>query len=227
MLSNFKKSLTVIILCGGRGKRLLPITKTIPKPLIKINNKEIIYYIIEHLKKFSLNKVILATGYKSQMFKKIKSDKINIQIINTGINKDIIERICLSSDNASKYILVCYGDTIVDININKLINFYIKFKNKIIFSVYKLKSHFGLLKVKNYRISNFREKPDLEYYFNIGFFLFDRNKIKNFKKFKTFKSFLESKYAEKNLYAFLHKGKHITINTFNELTNAKENLKKF
>ena len=49
MVSEFKNKLTVIILCGGKGKRLLPITKNIPKPLIKINNKEIIYYILEHI----------------------------------------------------------------------------------------------------------------------------------------------------------------------------------
>ena len=70
MVTEFKKNLTVIILCGGKGKRLLPITKIIPKPLIKINEKEIIYYILEHLKKYNLKKVILATGYKHHLLKK-------------------------------------------------------------------------------------------------------------------------------------------------------------
>ena len=45
MLSEIKNNLTVIILCGGKGKRLLPITKSTPKPLIKINKKEMINYI--------------------------------------------------------------------------------------------------------------------------------------------------------------------------------------
>ncbi len=224
MVTEFKKNLTVIILCGGKGKRLLPITKIIPKPLIKINEKEIIYYILEHLKKYNLKKVILATGYKHHLFKKIKLEKLDISVVNSGVDIDIIKRIKISSRNASRYVLVCYGDTIVDININKLINFHKKFKNKIIFSVYKLKSQFGLLKLKNSKISNFKEKPDLEYYFNIGFFLFDRKKIKFLDKFKTFKNFLESNYAKKNLRAFLHNGKHITINTLNELNQAKQNL---
>jgi NDP-sugar pyrophosphorylase family protein len=227
MSLKFKDNLTVVILCGGKGKRLLPITKTVPKPLLKINNKEIIHYILEHLKKYNLKKIILATGYRSDSFKKIKSKNLDIKVVNSGINKDIIERIISSAHDASQYILVCYGDTIVDINVDKLIYFHKKFKNKISFSVYKLKSQFGLLKVKKFKISNFKEKPRLEYYFNIGFFLFDKEKLKFMKKFKTFKSFLESNYAKKNLRAYLHNGKHITINTLNELNIAKENLKKF
>lgn len=227
MLSKFKENLTVIVLCGGKGKRLLPITKSVPKPLLKINKKEILYYILEHLKKYNLKKIILATGYKSESFKKIKSKNLDIKIVNSGSNKDIIERIRTSANDASHYILVCYGDTIVDININKLIYFHKNFKNKISFSVYKLKSQFGLLKLKKFKISNFKEKPSLEYYFNIGFFLFDKEKLKFMEKFKTFKSFLESNYAKKNLRAFVHNGKHITINTLNELNLAKENLKKF
>ena len=42
--------LTALILCGGKGERLYPITKKIPKPLIKLKNKEILSYLIDHLK---------------------------------------------------------------------------------------------------------------------------------------------------------------------------------
>ena len=226
MLAKFKSKLTVIVLCGGKGKRLLPITKNIPKPLIKINNKEIIYHILEHLKKYKLENIILATGYKSELFKKIKLKPLNIKIVKSGVNKDIIDRIRAVSDNENHYFLICYGDTIVNININKLIDFKKKYKNKIIFSVHKLKSQFGVLKIKKSKVLHFKEKPDFDYYFNIGFFLFDKEKLKLIKKFKTFKGFLESNYAKKNLRAFVHDGKHITINTINELSQAKQNLKK-
>ena len=52
-LETTKKNITAIILCGGEGQRLRPITEEIPKPLIKIKNNPILYYIIEHLKKCS------------------------------------------------------------------------------------------------------------------------------------------------------------------------------
>ena len=42
-----------IILCGGKGERLRPITNDVPKPLVKINDKPILHYVIEHLKKYN------------------------------------------------------------------------------------------------------------------------------------------------------------------------------
>ncbi len=61
---------TAIIFCGGKGKRLYPITKKIPKPLVEIDSKPFIYYIIEQLISFKVKKIIFLTGYKSDLFKK-------------------------------------------------------------------------------------------------------------------------------------------------------------
>ena len=95
-ISKIKKNLSTIILCGGKGKRLYPLTKNIPKPLIKIKNKEILSYILDHLFNYKINDVILATGYKHKIFlnfhSKIKNQS-NIKILNTGEDEDIIKRI--------------------------------------------------------------------------------------------------------------------------------------
>ena len=64
-----KNDLTTIILCGGKGKRLYPLTKSLPKPLVKINGTEILTYIIKNQKKYNLEDIILATGYKNIYFK--------------------------------------------------------------------------------------------------------------------------------------------------------------
>ena len=69
-ISNFKKNLTVLILCGGKGLRLRPLTKELPKPLIKIKNKTILENIIDYLKKNDVNDFIIATGYKYQIIDK-------------------------------------------------------------------------------------------------------------------------------------------------------------
>ena len=60
------KKLSVIILCGGEGMRLRPITNNIPKPLVQINDKPILFYIINHLLKYQISDYIIATGYKSE-----------------------------------------------------------------------------------------------------------------------------------------------------------------
>ncbi len=49
-----------IILCGGRGERLRPITNDTPKPLVKIDDHPILHYVVEHLIKFNINKINIA-----------------------------------------------------------------------------------------------------------------------------------------------------------------------
>ena len=63
----FKKNLTILILCGGKGLRLRPVTKDIPKPLVKIKNKSILENIINYFLKFKINDFIIATGYKHKI----------------------------------------------------------------------------------------------------------------------------------------------------------------
>ena len=55
----------VLILCGGKGERLRPFTEEVPKPLIEINNKPILGYIIDHILSFGINDIVIATGYRS------------------------------------------------------------------------------------------------------------------------------------------------------------------
>ena len=70
-----KLLLKAIILAGGRGKRLRPITDYVPKPLIPIKNIPIIEWQIRYLKKFGIREVIICTGYKADMIESYLSMK--------------------------------------------------------------------------------------------------------------------------------------------------------
>ena len=63
-----KLNTAIIILCGGKGLRLRPLTSNTPKPLIKIDNKTILEHIISQFLKFNVKNFILATSYKSNIF---------------------------------------------------------------------------------------------------------------------------------------------------------------
>ena len=70
------------------GTRLAEYTKAIPKPMVRINNKPIIYFILKHFANFGFKDFIIATGYKGQVIKNYFSKKKfgwNIKIINTGL----------------------------------------------------------------------------------------------------------------------------------------------
>ena len=79
-----------IILAGGRGKRLRPITDYVPKPLIPINNIPIIEWQIRYLKKFGISEAIICSGYKTEMIENyLKNKKLGIKISFSIENKPL------------------------------------------------------------------------------------------------------------------------------------------
>ena len=90
---------TAIILCGGKGSRLGSIGKKIPKTLVEIHSKPILWYIIKNLLKNKFNHLILPVGYKSQMIRsyidknKDEFSGAKIDIVNTGVDTIISKRI--------------------------------------------------------------------------------------------------------------------------------------
>ena len=68
----------VVILAGGMGTRLAEYTKTIPKPMVKLNGKPIIYYIMKHYANYGYKEFFLALGYKGGIIKKYFSKEKKI-----------------------------------------------------------------------------------------------------------------------------------------------------
>ena len=126
-----------IILCGGKDEILRPITNDIPKPLVKINNKPILHYVVEHLKQFDIRNINIASGYKSSVLKKYFSENrynVSIKIHNSG-DIDIIKRIQDILETVQKDVIVLYGDAILNIDINDLISHHRKSSKEIAMTV--------------------------------------------------------------------------------------------
>ena len=132
-LSKNKEARTAVILCGGRGTRLGLITKTIPKSLVKIQKKPIIWYILNILKKNNFNHFILPTGYKEDKLKKYLKKKIfkdfNLKIISTGVDTPIAKRIyTIKKHIKSHNFLLLNGDAIFNFNLDKIYKNHVKDK---------------------------------------------------------------------------------------------------
>ena len=139
---------TIIILCGGKGLRLRPLTNDIPKPLILIDKKPILEHIINHFLKFNYNNFIIATGYKSEKIEKFMADKftnINYKIINSG-DVEIIKRIKDATKNLNTNSILCYGDTLTDINLESLRKFHRYSDDLLTISGYEIKIPFGVMR---------------------------------------------------------------------------------
>ena len=144
-----------IILAGGRGKRLSPITDYVPKILIPIKNIPIIEWQIKYLKKYGVNEIIICTGYKSNMIKNYLSmRKIDIKI------KFSVEKTPLGTGGAikmagkminDKSFFVINGDILTNIDLRKLSK-----KPNSIASI-ELRTKFGTLETNGNKILEFRE----------------------------------------------------------------------
>ena len=222
-------NLSAIILCGGKGMRLRPLTKDIPKPLVKVNGKPILYYIINHLLKYRVKKIIIATGYKSNMIKTFMSKNfsdIDYSIINSG-DTTIINRIKDCISKVSNDLILCYGDTICDININKLIAFHEKKPDGVTITSYPISIPFGVMRTDSKDVVlEFEEKPVLTGVMNIGYCIFPKHNFDIFKKAKDLVAVFNMLVSKKQLRCHTHEGIHITINTTTELEYAEKNIKK-
>ncbi len=170
-----------IILAGGRGKRLKPITDYVPKPLVPIKNIPIIEWQIRYLKKFGIKEVIICTGYKSQMIE----NHLNMKDIGIKI-KFVIEKSPLGTGgaikNAGKMIneksfFVLNGDTITNIDLKKLV----KKENAI--AAIELRTKYGILETDSNKIINFKEKKELEnIWMNAGIYHLQKDILKDLPK---------------------------------------------
>ena len=123
----------VVILAGGLGTRIAEYTKTIPKPMIKINNKPIICHIMDHYTKHGFNDFYIAAGYKGKIIKdyfKKNPTKKKITIIDTGketMTGGRLKRLQKHLNNET--FLMTYGDGVSNIDIKALVNYHKKKKN--------------------------------------------------------------------------------------------------
>ena len=155
-----RKIRTAIILCGGRGTRLGNITKKIPKTLVKVQGKEILWYLIQFLKINNFNHLILPLGYKSNLIKNFLKKNNNFQIkidtINTGSNTNIGRRLNIISNYViSDNFLLINGDTILNFNLKKIFETHTKKKNSTTFISGEIIYPFGTIGVENKKIKDF------------------------------------------------------------------------
>ena len=222
--------MNVIILAGGKGERLKPLTITIPKPMILVKDKPILWYIFKQLEYYGIKKINLTVGYKSSFIKSYFKNNFldkKITFFDDG-NVDIIERIkSVVSNNSSEDALILYGDTISDVDIDKLIEFSKKNKRHSVLTVWPLKTNFGVVELNDKNeIIAFKEKPKLDKFINIGYFILKKELFKYLNLYNNYADFLIFCGNNNLLKAYIHNGEHFTVNNVVELDLAEKNLNK-
>lgn len=216
-----------VILAGGRGKRIKSITDFVPKPLIPLDNIPIIEWQIRYLKKFGVKTVIICTGYKTEQIENYLKIKNNFGI-NIIISK---EKIPLGTGGAikqaarhinEKSFLVLNGDVITNIDIRNLQ----KIENSIAAII--LRTKFGIIGIKNNKISKFSEKKEIEnLWMNAGLYHLTKKFVKDLPKKGNIEKTTFPKYAKKgklNIYKFKNVFWH-SIDSYKDIEECSIEIK--
>jgi glucose-1-phosphate cytidylyltransferase len=206
----------VLILAGGFGTRLSEETDLIPKPLVKIGGKPILWHIMKNYSVFGYNEFVILLGYKGDMIEDYflnQSDSFNwnITFLDTGLNTDTGGRIKRAEKIINnKPFLLSYGDGLANIDLNKLISFHESHDGLVTMTSVQLASRFGILEIGDKeRVTQFKEKPkENEAWINGGFFICEPDILNYIKNDSTTfeKDPLVTLTEDGKLFTFRHKG---------------------
>jgi histidinol-phosphate phosphatase family protein len=203
-----------VILAGGKGTRLHPLTENCPKPMIDINGYPFIYYIIKELEKNSFSEVLILVGYQSQKFndllKHCSNLKIKISFCYSPPNFNTGARLKAAKNYLNDFFFLLYGDNFWPFDFKKIWQSYILNKKENQAVIYKNTDNYSSSNIKlgeNNVILDYDEKRVKNYdYINIGFFLLKKkyvNYINDKNKNSIFeKDILKKLIKTKNLSAY-------------------------
>tara|TARA_Y100001970_G_scaffold263319_1_gene348643 strand:- start:4219 stop:4977 length:759 start_codon:yes stop_codon:yes gene_type:complete len=188
----------VIILAGGFGTRLSEYTETIPKPMVKIGGKPMLWHIMNTYSNFGHKDFYIALGYKAENIKDyfLKYRELNsdftidldkgkltthqkhsvdwrVTLVDTGLNSMTGGRVKRMKDYIGKEtFMLTYGDGLADININDLLSFHKKHGKMVTVTAVHPGARFGELDIDGEVVTSFKEKPQLaQGWINGGFFV--------------------------------------------------------
>jgi glucose-1-phosphate cytidylyltransferase len=214
----------VAILCGGRGTRLREHTHAIPKALVEIGGKPILWHVIRIYAAQGFRRFCLLTGYLGEMIAEFVEaepwpEPVAIECLDTGLETPTGGRVHLAADRlgASTFCLT-YADGVADIDLSALMAFHHRQRATATMTVVRPYSQWGIAVIDDdERVAGFREKPRLDYWINGGFFCLEPEFLDYVEETSVLeRDPLERVAAEGRLSAFRHHGFWDCMDTYKD-----------
>ena len=172
------RSFNAVVMAGGQGKRLRPLTEHVPKPLLPVGGRPVMEYIVEQLRDLGTQRIYVSTNYQSEKIMRHFGDGegFGVEIryleeqspLGTGGALGLMDR-------PSDPVLVINGDVLTRVDLRSLFAFHEDHHADLTLAVrrYEMQVPYGVVEAEGARVTGLREKPYLTFFINAGIYLIE------------------------------------------------------
>ncbi len=176
-----------VLMAGGRGERLRPLTLDTPKPLLKVGGKPIIDYNIESLQRYGVNDIYVTVNYlKDQIIDHFADPKWKgrVHCIEEPCRLGTIGSVALIDTLSQDHVIVMNSDLLTNIDFEKLWRHHVDSGAVLTMATipYTVSVPFAIIKTEGDRVTGLEEKPTFNHFANAGVYIIDRNVLGDIKR---------------------------------------------
>lgn len=226
-------AMEVVILCGGRGVRLRPMTDHVPKALVPVHGQPMLDHIIQFHRRHGMTRFTLCVGYLAERIRQHfdhRADAESIRFSDAGESASMLARLMAVRDITRERLLVVYGDTFINLDPQRLLDHHRQSGALATLVTAPIQNPFGVVTFDAHqRVLSFVEKPIQNHY--IGCMVMERSAFDLMDATMLaqpdgsgFVAFVQHLTQRQLLSAFVHDGLQITFNTEGEWQRAERDL---
>jgi len=226
-----EKANKVILMVGGLGTRLRPLTDNIPKPMLKVGNKPILQTIIEKFAEYGYTNVVLCVNYKSHVIEDYFGDGsefgVNIEYVFEEQRMGTAGALSLLKEKPSEPFFVMNGDLLTNVNFEHLDSYHITNNSMGTMCVreYDFQVPYGVVNIKGSKILSIEEKPTHKFFVSAGIYMLSPEILEYIpqNKFYDMPTLFEKLISEdKNIISFPLREYWLDIGRIEEYKKANE-----
>jgi glucose-1-phosphate cytidylyltransferase len=213
----------VVILCGGRGTRLRERTESVPKALVEIGGRPILWHVIQIYAAQGFERFLLATGYMGEAVEEFAAaerwpEGVRVECVDTGLDTPTGGRVAALADQLrGETFCATYADGVADIDLNALLEFHRAQGALATVTVVRPNLQWGVAELSGDAVTGFVEKPRSEHWINGGFFCLEPRALSYLGADSVLeREPLERLAADGQLRAFRHEGFWDCMDTYKD-----------